>query len=120
MLFLFNISVVLSILAGLDVASIWTMPVETADAVLAQLGLVGEAVHFLLVANTAIAGVILLVGVPAYLILRDVGKTVDRFGVFETDLTSILTNRTRRPLARCSPIDRRPRYSATATRIARR
>ncbi|RKD97310.1 metallophosphoesterase [Halopiger aswanensis] len=86
-LLLFNVSVLLAVLAGLDVAGVWTMPVEAADAALARLGLVGEAVHFLLVANAAIAGVLVLAGVPLYLILRDVGKTVDRFGVFETDLT---------------------------------
>jgi len=86
-LLLFNISIVLAVLAGLDVAGIWTMPVETADAILAQLGLVGEAVHFLLVVNAAVAGVILLVGIPVYLILRDVGETADRFGLSETALT---------------------------------
>ncbi|ADB60561.1 metallophosphoesterase [Haloterrigena turkmenica DSM 5511] len=86
-LLLLNISVLLAALAGLDVAGVWTMPVETADAVLARLGLVGEAVHFLLVVNAAIAGVLVLAGVPLYFILRDVGTTVDRFGVFETDLT---------------------------------
>ncbi|WP_265108763.1 metallophosphoesterase [Halosolutus halophilus] len=86
-LLLFNVSVVLAVLAGLDVAGIWTMPVETTDTVLAQLGLVGEAVHFLLVVNAAVAGVILLVSIPIYFLLRDVGETVDRFGVFETDLT---------------------------------
>ncbi|ELZ16526.1 metallophosphoesterase [Haloterrigena salina JCM 13891] len=86
-LLLLNISVLLAVLAGLDVAGVWTMPVETVDAALARLGLVGEAVHFLLVVNAAIAGVLVLAGVPLYFVLRDVGKTVDRFGVFETDLT---------------------------------
>ncbi|MEY7848619.1 metallophosphoesterase [Natrarchaeobius sp. A-rgal3] len=83
----FNISVVIAVLAGLDVAGVWTMPVESADAVLARLGLVGEAVHFVLVINAVIAGVILLAAVPVYFVLRDVRKTVDRFGIFETDLT---------------------------------
>ncbi|GAB3664316.1 metallophosphoesterase [Halopiger thermotolerans] len=86
-LLLFNVSVVLAVLAGLDVAGVWTLPVEAADAALTRLGLVGEAVHFLLVANAAIAGVLVLAGVPLYLVVRDVGKTVDRFGVLETDLT---------------------------------
>ncbi|MFA9418277.1 metallophosphoesterase [Natrinema sp. HArc-T2] len=86
-LLLFNISVVLAVLAGLDVAGIWTIPVETTDAVLSQLGLVGEAVHFVLVVNAAVAGVILLVGIPVYFILRDLGETIDRFGISETDLT---------------------------------
>ncbi|ELY41040.1 metallophosphoesterase [Natronorubrum tibetense] len=86
-LLLFYVSAIVAVLAGLDVAGIWTMPVERTDAVLDQLGLVGEAVHFLLVVNAAITGMILLVGIPVYFVFRDVGKTVDRFGVFETDLT---------------------------------
>ncbi|WP_137289951.1 metallophosphoesterase [Natronorubrum halophilum] len=86
-LLLFNISVLLAVLAGLDVMGIWTMPVATTDAVLAQLGLVGEAVHFLLVVNVAVAGMIVLIGIPVYFVLRDVGETVERFGIFETDLT---------------------------------
>ena len=86
-LLLFNISIILAVLAGLDVAGIWTMPVETADAILSQLGLIGEAVHFILVVNAAVAGVILLVSIPVYLILRDIGETVDRFGLSESDLT---------------------------------
>ncbi|MCW8172326.1 phosphoesterase [Natrialba swarupiae] len=83
----FNISVVIAVLAGLDVAGVWTMPVETADAALDRLGLVGEAVHFILVVNSVIAGVILLASIPVYFLLRDVRKTVDRFGAVETDLT---------------------------------
>ena len=86
-LLLLNVSVVLAVLAGLDVAGVWTMPVDAADALLDRLGLVGEAVHFLLVVNAAVAGLLILVGIPTYLIVRDVGKTVDRFGVRETDLT---------------------------------
>jgi UDP-2,3-diacylglucosamine pyrophosphatase LpxH len=83
----FNVSALLAVFAGLDVAGIWTMPVETVDAALAGLGLVGEAVHFLLVVNAAVAGVLLLASVPLYLVVRDAKATVDRFGVFETDLT---------------------------------
>ncbi|GAB7017161.1 metallophosphoesterase [Halostagnicola bangensis] len=86
-LLLFNISALIAVLAGLDVAGIWTMPVERTDVVLDQLGVAGEAVHFLLVVNTVVTGMILLVSVPIYFILRDVTKTVDRFGIFETELT---------------------------------
>ncbi len=86
-LLLFNLSVLLAVLAGLDVAGVWTIPVETADAVLTQLGLVGEAVHFFLVAAVVTVGSLLVVSVPAYLILRDFGHTVERFGVLEGDLT---------------------------------
>ncbi|WP_306056273.1 metallophosphoesterase [Natronococcus wangiae] len=86
-LFLFNVSVVLAVFAGLDLAGVWTMPVDAADAFLARFGLAGAAVHLLLVINTAVAGLLLLVGIPLFLFVRDLRKTIDRFGVVETDLT---------------------------------
>ncbi|ELZ05598.1 metallophosphoesterase [Natrialba chahannaoensis JCM 10990] len=86
-LLLFNVSVVITVLAALDVAGIWTMPVGVTDDVLAQLGLVGEAVHFLLVANVVVVGILLLASIPVYLVLRDLSATIDRFGIRDTDLT---------------------------------
>lgn len=86
-LLLFNISVVLALLAGLDVVGLWSFPVDWTQTFLGQFGLAGTAVHLLLSVNVAIAGIILLVSIPLGLILRDIRKTVDRFGLFETDLT---------------------------------
>ena len=86
-LLLINVSVVLAVLAGLDVAGVWEMPVERADAFLDRYGLAGAAVHLLLTVNAAIAGLLILVGIPLFVLLRDVRGTVDRFGVAETELT---------------------------------
>ena len=86
-LFLFNISVILAVLAGLDLVGIWSMPAERTEAFLAQFGVAGAAVHLLLSINVAIAGLLVLVSIPLYFFLRDARRTVDRFGVFETDLT---------------------------------
>ncbi|MDG5817771.1 metallophosphoesterase [Natronococcus sp. A-GB7] len=86
-LLLLNVSVILAIFAGLDLAGAWTMPVDAVDAFLARFGLAGAAVHLLLVINAVVGGLLLLVGVPLYLFARDARKTVDRFGVVETDLT---------------------------------
>ena len=86
-LFLFNVSLILTVFAGLDLAGVWTMPVDRTDAFLAQFGLAGAAVHFILVINVTIAGLLLLIGVPLFFFLRDVKHTIDRFGVVETDLT---------------------------------
>ena len=86
-LLLFNVSALLAVLAGLDLLGIWSMPVEQTAAFLGQFGLAGTAAWFLLVVNVSVAGLLLLVGVPLYLIREDVKKTIDRFGVFETDLT---------------------------------
>jgi len=86
-LLLFNISALLAVLAGLDLAGVWSMPVEQTEAFLAQFGAAGAAAWFLLVINVAVAGLLLLVGIPIQLLRRDVRKTIDRFGVFETELT---------------------------------
>ena len=86
-LLLFNISVVLVVLVGLDLAGVWSAPVTWTTATLGQFGTAGTAVWFLLAINVAVTGVVLLVGVPLYFLRRDVRKTIERFGVFETDLT---------------------------------
>ncbi|MHC3437194.1 metallophosphoesterase [Natrialbaceae archaeon A-gly3] len=86
-LLLFNISAILAILAGLDLAGVWSMPVDRTASFLGQFGRAGEAAWFLLTVNVAIVGLLLLIGVPLYFIRRDIRKTVDRFGVFETEFT---------------------------------
>ncbi|ELY66460.1 metallophosphoesterase [Natronococcus jeotgali] len=86
-LLLFNVSVVLAVLAGLDLAGIWSAPVDQTEAFLGQFGRAGTAAWFFLALNVAIGGLLLLIGVPLYFIRRDIRKTVDRFGVFETELT---------------------------------
>jgi UDP-2,3-diacylglucosamine pyrophosphatase LpxH len=86
-LFLFNVSAILAVLAGLDLAGIWSTPVDAAEAFLGQFGLAGTVVWAFLATNIAVATLLLLVGVPLLLLKRDIKRTVDRFGVFETDLT---------------------------------
>ncbi len=86
-LLLFNISVVLALLAGLDIAGIWSMPVERTTAFLGQFGFAGTAAWFFLAANIIVAGLLILIGIPLYFIRRDIRKTINRFGVFETELT---------------------------------
>jgi UDP-2,3-diacylglucosamine pyrophosphatase LpxH len=86
-LLLFNVSVVLAVLAGLDLVGVWSTPVEAATAFLGRFGRAGTAIWFLLALNIAVAGLLLLVAIPLYFIRRDVRQTVDRFGVFETELS---------------------------------
>ncbi len=86
-LLLFNISAVLAILAGLDWLDVWSLPTEATASFLAQFGAAGSAAWFLLTLNVTVAGLLLLVGIPLYFLRRDIRKTVDRFGVFETELT---------------------------------
>jgi hypothetical protein len=86
-LFLFNVSALLAILAGLDLVGVWSTPAEATRTFLAQFGLGGVTVQYLLSINLAIVGLLLLVGIPLSLFVRDVRRTVERFGIFETPLT---------------------------------
>jgi len=86
-LLLFNVSAVLAVVAGLDILGIWSVPVTVATTFLAQFGPAGAAVWFLLAANVAITGILLLVAIPLYFLRRDVRQTINRFGIFETGLT---------------------------------
>jgi len=86
-LLLFNVSAVLAIVAGLNVAGIWSTPVEWTTAFLGQFGTAGTVLWFLLALNVTVVGLLLLVGIPLYLLRRDIKKTIDRFGVFETEIT---------------------------------
>ena len=86
-LLLFNISVVLALLAGVHLLGIWSTPVEVGTAFLGQFGLAGTAAWYALAVNITVVGLLVLMGIPLYFIRRDMRKTIHRFGVFETELT---------------------------------
>jgi UDP-2,3-diacylglucosamine pyrophosphatase LpxH len=86
-LLLFNISIIVALLAGLDMVGVWSMPVERTEDFLAEFGAAGAAAQLLLTVSVAISLLLLFVAIPLAVLVRDVRKTVDRFGVFETDLT---------------------------------
>ncbi len=86
-LLLFNISLLMALLAGLDVAGVWSTPVELAAAFLGRFGAAGSAAYTVLSINVVIVGLLTLIGIPAYLVLLDFRRTIERFGVFETPLT---------------------------------
>ncbi len=86
-LLLFNVTAIFAVLAGFHLAGVLALPVEPLAAFLGQFGLAGRTVYVLLLTNVAIAGLLLLVGIPLYLVRRDIRKTIDRFGVVETELT---------------------------------
>ncbi|GAB3685043.1 hypothetical protein GCM10028857_14870 [Salinarchaeum chitinilyticum] len=86
-LLLFNVSALLAVLAGLELLGVSSIPVDGVTAFLGQFGRAGTLIWFTLAINVVVAGLLLLVGVPLYLIRRDIKRTIARFGVFETDLT---------------------------------
>jgi len=57
-LFLFNVSVLLAVLAGLDLTGVWSMPVEVTTAFLGQFSRAGTAVWFLLAVNVTVTGLL--------------------------------------------------------------
>ena len=86
-LLLFNISALVAILVGLDIVGLWSMPIDGVQAFLGQFGLPGTAAYVLIAANVGLAGLLVLLWVPLFFVRRDINRTIDRFGVFETDLT---------------------------------
>jgi UDP-2,3-diacylglucosamine pyrophosphatase LpxH len=86
-LLLFNVSALLAVLAGLDIAGIWSAPVEQFKSVFQLFGFAGTAAWVFIGANVAVAGLLLFLGIPLYFVRRDVRQTVNRFGLFETALT---------------------------------
>jgi len=86
-LLLFNISVLFAILAGLDLAGLWSLPGYLTSEYFSQFGRAGTAAWFVFSINTALVGLLLLIAIPLYFIRRDVRKTINRFGIFETALT---------------------------------
>ncbi|GAB6879433.1 hypothetical protein JCM17823_17070 [Halorubrum gandharaense] len=86
-LLLFNLSALIAVGAGLDLAGVWDMPIARTTAFLGGFGIAGTAVYYLLVVNVAVVGLLLLVYIPYYFLKRDFKQTIERFGVLETDLT---------------------------------
>ena len=86
-LLLFNLSALVAILGALDLVGVWSAPVDQVQSFFQLFGLAGTAAWVFFGANVAVAGLLLLVSIPLYFIRRDVRKTVNRFGVFETALT---------------------------------
>lgn len=88
-LLLFNISVVLALLAGLDLAGVVSVPgKQVAWGFLGQFGGVGRIAWLLFIGNIFVTGLVMLVAIPLYLIKQDVVKTIDRFSIFENALTA--------------------------------
>jgi UDP-2,3-diacylglucosamine pyrophosphatase LpxH len=86
-LFLFNLSAIMAIVAGAHLLGVWSAPVRWITAFLGQFGTAGTVAWFLLAINVTVAGLLVLIGIPLYLVRRDVANTIERFGVFETQLT---------------------------------
>ncbi|MFB6179773.1 MAG: metallophosphoesterase [Halorientalis sp.] len=86
-LLLFNVSVVLAVLVGLDLAGFWSVPSTVAEAVIGTFGTAGTVFDVLLAVNVVTAALLVLVWIPIHFVLEDFKTSLDRFGLVETEFT---------------------------------
>jgi len=87
-LLLFNLSVLVAILVGLDLVGVWSAPTETIRGAFGRLGPPGTLLYVLLAVNVAVAGLLVLVWIPIRFVLQDFKRTLDRFELVETEFTA--------------------------------
>ncbi|ACV10824.1 metallophosphoesterase [Halorhabdus utahensis DSM 12940] len=86
-LLVFNLSAIAAIAVGLDLVGVWSMPTETVEGAFGRFGSAGALAFSLLAINVAIVGILVLVWIPIRFILQDFKRTIDRFGLVETEFT---------------------------------
>ena len=91
-LLLFEVSAFYLALVLMDVTGVWSAPVEFVHGILFSLGVVGDVVDAVVVANLVVIVLLSIVAVPLYLFVRDVRKTVQRFGIVDPRVTRHLSD----------------------------
>ncbi|XVH33709.1 metallophosphoesterase (plasmid) [Haloferacaceae archaeon DSL9] len=84
-LLLFNLSVFYLGVVLLDAAGIWSEPLALALDAFARLGIVGGLIDAVLIVNIVVMGLLTLISIPLYFVVRDVRKTLKRFGLVQLD-----------------------------------
>jgi len=82
-LLLFEVSALYLVLVVLAVAGVWSAPLDFVHGLIRSLGVVGEFIDLIVVANLVIIVLLSIIGIPLYLFVRDVRKTVRRFGIVD-------------------------------------
>jgi UDP-2,3-diacylglucosamine pyrophosphatase LpxH len=80
-LVLFNVGFLYVLAFALDAVGLWSLPMALVERVLALVGPAGALVDLLLTANLVVTLLLILVAIPLYVFLRDVRKTLRRFGI---------------------------------------
>lgn len=80
-LLLFQVSLSYIFVVALDAFGIWSLPEEAVRYVLDRLSVLGTLIDFVLVVNIAVIVTLALLAVPLYFLVRDVRKTLSRFGL---------------------------------------
>ena len=84
-LLLFNISLFYAVLVFLDITGIWSAPLEFVTDLLAQIGFVGELFDVVLFIDLVIIFLLALLSIPLFFVVRDIRKTLSRFGLIQLD-----------------------------------
>ncbi|HMB51611.1 MAG TPA: phosphoesterase, partial [Natronoarchaeum rubrum] len=79
----FQISLGYLLLVLLAVFGVWSMPLRIVHDAFRALGIVGALFDAVIAVNLAIAVLLGVIAVPLYVLVRDVRKTLSRFGLFE-------------------------------------
>ena len=86
-LLLFEVSALYLVLVVLAVTGVWSAPLDFVHGILFSLGVVGEFIDLIIVANVVVIVLLSIVGIPLYFFVRDVRKTVSRFGIVDPRAT---------------------------------
>lgn len=82
---LFNLSVLYLVIYLLDVFNIWALPHNTIIFFINQLGIVGGLIDVILWVNIVIAALLFVISIPLFILVRDVRRTLARFGLLEDE-----------------------------------
>jgi hypothetical protein len=86
-LLLFNISILVALLVGLDLVGVWSAPTEALASFLGRFGPAGTLVSAVIAVNVATAGLLALAWIPLRFVLTDFKRTLNRFELVETEFT---------------------------------
>ncbi|WP_121820305.1 metallophosphoesterase [Halostella salina] len=84
-LLLFQVSVLYLLAVVLDAVGVWSLPDAVVTFVLTRLSVVGTLIDFVLVVNAVVIAVLAILAVPLFFLVRDVRRTLDRFGLIGGD-----------------------------------
>jgi len=79
----FQLSIGYLLLVILAVSGVWATPLELVHDAFRALGIVGSLFDAVIAVNLAITVLLSVIAVPLYVFVRDVRKTLSRFGLFE-------------------------------------
>jgi UDP-2,3-diacylglucosamine pyrophosphatase LpxH len=80
-LLLFNVSLLYIGVVLLDVSGVWSLPVEVVHAALRRLPVLGTLIDVVIWVNVVVVILLALLGIPLFILARDVRKTLSRFGL---------------------------------------